>query len=280
MKIGYLGPPGTLTEEAVGVFTQALDIPIQETDPVAGLPSLLEGLNKGEYHLAVLPAENSLEGSVNTTWDWLVFRLEVQIVGECTLPVRHFLVGHRAQKLGEIRTVLSHPQALAQCREFVRTHLPRAKEYETVSTAEAARIVSVNRLPVAAIASAKAAHLYGLDILAEDIQDVKENYTRFLLLGRKPVSLTGNHSYKSALVCGVEKDRPGGLWEILDVFAKRNINLTRIESRPARKSLGDYIFLIDLEGRLEDSAVAEALAELEAKKALIKILGSYPVLKV
>lgn len=276
MKLAYLGPEGSLTEEAALQIRAKLGTSA-ELLPIPGLARLMESLDMGSVDGAVTPAENSIEGSVNATWDWLVFRSKAQISGELILPVNHCLVGHRAQKIGQIKTILSHPQALAQCRDYLRRNLPDAKEYETVSTSEAARIVSVNRLPIAAIATAKAAKVYGLDVLAQDIQDVTENMTRFILLETAPAHQDSRH-YKTSIVCGVQKDHPGGLRDILQVFAQRQINLTRIESRPARKALGDYIFLIDLEGRIADPVVSQALEELKKEGALLKNLGSYPLL--
>ena len=278
MRIGYLGPEGTLTQDAAERLTRVIggDSTLM---PISGLAQLMSQLVGTDPELGVLPAENALEGSVNATWDWLVFRTDLSVLGELVLPVRHCLIGHRAQKLTDVRTVLSHPQALAQCRDYLLTRLPQAQEYETVSTAEAARVVAVNRLPIVAIASRRAAGLYGLDVLAEDIQDVQENATRFILVGRTPLKhLKTGLLWKTSLVCTVQKDRPGSLRDILEVFAARQINLTRIESRPARKHLGDYIFLVDLEGHQEDLAVSGALNELRKTDGLAKILGSYPLL--
>lgn len=278
MKIGYLGPEGSQTQLAAEKFSSKLPSAAELT-PLPGLAQVMAAIAHNELDYAVLPAENSIEGSINATWDWLVFRTDLPVVGELTLPVRHFLVGHRAQKISAIRTVLSHPQALAQCREYLRTMLPQAIEYETVSTAEAARVVSVNRLPIAAIAGEQAAARYGLDILAADIQDIKENTTRFVIVGRKPLELALSRlNYKTSLVCMVERDQPGSLHDILEIFAAKQINLTRIESRPARKNLGDYIFLIDTEKGLDSPAIIAALHELHERNNLLKVLGSYPVL--
>lgn len=276
MKIGYLGPEGTLTEEAAQLFTTKLELSATIL-PVSGVPKLLEAIAEGTLDAAVVPAENSIEGSITATWDWLFFQKAVPISAELTLPVQHCLIGHRGQKTTNLKTVLSHPQALAQCRYYLRRNLPQAKEYETVSTAEAVRIVSVNRLPMAAIASARAAEIYGLDVLDTNIQDAEENYTRFVLLGAESGKYHSTN-YKTTIVCGVEQDRPGSLLEILTAFAQRQINLTRIESRPARKNLGDYLFFIDLAGKVDQPEVAAALTDLTHKKSLLRNLGSYPVL--
>lgn len=273
-RIGYLGPQGTLTEEAAEILAGSLGSP-GELVPYGNVPAALEAVQTGETQWAVVPAENSLAGSVGVTWDYLL-STDLVIAGETVLPVTHHLLGQRGLSLPGITAVLSHPQALGQCREFLRHQLPQAKLYETASTAEAARVVSVNGLPIAAIGSQRAARLHHLDVLRQGIQDAAENFTRFLLVAgpREPAAPTGSDS--TSLVCTLERDRPGALHHILGHFARRGLNLSRIESRPARKRLGDYVFFIDVEAHLSDSALAEALADLRAEGSLLRILGCYP----
>ncbi|MDI6869950.1 MAG: prephenate dehydratase [Bacillota bacterium] len=275
-RLGYLGPHGTLSEEAAERFASALGVPPDGLVAHVSVPAALDDVRAGNTRWAVVPAENSLEGSVGLTWDYLISTAELAIAGEAVLPVVHHLLGKRGLKLGSVIAVLSHQQALGQCRAFLQSRLPRAKQYETASTAEAARVVSVNELPLAAVGSERAARLYGLDILERNIQDVAENATRFLLVGRaaEPVEPTGCD--RTSLVCALERDRPGALYQMLGVFAARGINLSRLESRPARKQLGEYVFLIDAEGHAAVEPLAGALAELKEQGSLLRIIGSYP----
>lgn len=277
-RLAYLGPSGTLTEEAAERFAQKLGVPADDLVPCGSIPASLELVQAGEAAWAVVPAENSTEGSVGLTWDYLLFATGLTIAGEAALPVVHHLLGQRGLNLATVSTVLSHPQALGQCRNFLRQHLPQAKQYETASTAEAARVVSVNQLPLAAIGQERAARRYGLDILVAAIQDVKENATRFLLvtkvgLATEPAPPTGRD--RTSLACTLERDRPGSLHRMLGHFAERGLNLSRIESRPARKQLGDYVFFIDVEGHVAEPALAAALEELKADGSLLRVLGSY-----
>lgn len=275
-QLAYLGPHGTLTEEAAERFAAALGLAPGSLRPGSSVPEVLEKVEEGEARWAVVPAENSLEGSVGLTWDHLVSAPGLTIAGETVLPVTHHLLGQRGLKLGSITAVLSHPQALGQCREFLRQRLPHAKLYETASTAEAARVVSVNELPLAAIGSERAARLYGLDLLERGIQDAAGNATRFLLVTGEGEAPAPTGRDRTSLVCTLERDRPGALYGMLGVFARRGLNLSRLESRPARRTLGEYLFFIDLEGHAADPAVAEALEELRAGGSLLRVLGSYP----
>jgi len=216
-----------------------------------------------------VPVENSLEGAVTAVMD-LLLRLDVVIVGEVNLPIRHCLVGRGG---GEIRVILSHPQALAQCRKYLHEHYPDAEIRTTGSTSHAARLAQ--EFPeMAAIAGQDAAERYGLSILAREIQDASDNITRFIVVAREGVGRSGRD--KTSLVIYLDRDRPGALYSILEEFARRNINLTRIESRPSRKGLGDYYFYIDLEGHMQDQEVGEAVAAARDKAAMVKVLGSYP----
>ncbi|MGE5554419.1 MAG: prephenate dehydratase [Betaproteobacteria bacterium] len=275
-RLGYLGPRGTLSEEAAERFASALLLDPQDLVACSSIPEALDATRVGEMRWAVVPAENSLEGSIGLTWDYLLSSADLTIVGEAVLPVVHHLLGQRGLKPSSITAVLSHPQALGQCRSFLRHRLPQAKLYETASTAEAARVVSVNELPLAAIGSERAARLYGLDILERGIQDVAENATRFLLVGKPGDQPGPTGCDRTSCVCALERDRPGALYDLLATFAKRSLNLSRLESRPARRQLGEYVFFIDVEGHAENGPVAEALAELRAQGSLLRVLGSYP----
>ena len=266
-RIGVLGPQGTYSEKAALIWCKekagAALVYYPDFDYV------LEAVQKGEVDAGIVPVENSLEGAITAVMD-LLLRLDVVIVGEVNLPIKHCLVG---QGQGEIRVILSHPQALAQCRQYLHEHYPEAEIRTTGSTSHAARLAQ--EFPeMAAIAGQDTAERYGLSILAREIQDARDNITRFIVAGREGVGASGRD--KTSLIIYLDKDRPGALFSILEEFARRNINLTRIESRPSRKGLGDYYFYIDLVGHIHDQAVGEAVAAARAKAAMIRVLGSYP----
>jgi len=229
----------------------------------------LQAVESGELDVAVVPVENSLEGAVTVVMD-LLLHLKVAIIGEVNLPIRLCLVGRGE---GEIKVVLSHPQPLAQCRQYLKKNFPQAEIRTTGSTSHAARLVQ--EFPeMAAVAEAGTAEKYGLKILAREIQDASENVTRFIIAGRAIPDATGRD--KTSLVIYLERDRPGALFSILQEFALRSINLTRIESRPSRRGLGDYYFYIDLEGHVNDAEVKEALEAIRGMAGMVKVLGSYP----
>lgn len=291
--IGYLGPKGTFSEEAADLVGAIIETAATDSDagfaeqghvnveyrPYKSIPSLIAAVDSGEIHYGTVPAENSSEGSISSTWDILLHDSSAVVCREVLIHVRHHLLAQRGTRLSSVGTVLSHPQALSQCRKFLVEKLPSAKLYETISTAEAARVVSVNSLPLAAIGTERCASVYGLDIIARDIQDLRDNATRFLVLsaleeGGRPLTESGRR-YKTSIVCAIERDRPGSLYDLLGVFAVRQINLTRIESRPSRQGYGDYVFFIDMEGKADDPLVEEALSMLDGKVISLKVLGSY-----
>lgn len=264
MLIGVLGPEGSYSERAARKWC-----PQAELKYYGDFEDVLIAVESGETEAGVVPLENSLEGAVGLTMD-LLLRLQVTIIGEVNLPIRHCLVGRGE---GEIKVILSHPQALAQCRQYIRRNYPTVEVRTTGSTSHAATLAQ--EFPeMAAIAGAGAAEKYGLAVLAKDIQDAAENVTRFAVVGRQISS--ASELDKTSLVIYLEKDRPGALFEILSEFALQGINLTRIESRPSRRGLGDYYFYIDLEGHIQSHPVHEALKGIEKKASMIKVLGSYP----
>jgi len=228
---------------------------------------------RGGVDLGLFAVENSLEGSIGSTLD-LLKEMETLIRDELILQIRHFLLS-KAPSISSVGRVLSHPAALAQCRRFIKDHLSGRQIMSTSSTAEGARLAS--RDPgCAAIASLRAASIYGLGVLAEDIQD-QDSYTRFLVVGREPTSPTGRD--KTSLIFAV-RDEPGALYKALRPFAERGINLKKIESRPSRRVLGEYMFFVDVEGHTQDSGLSEALQELRDVCTTVKILGSYPMATV
>lgn len=266
MKIAVLGPRGTFSEEAARKF-----LPKGELLPCRDIPEVFERVKSGAAKYGVVPVENSLEGSVGITLEQLLEK-HLKICGEIVLDIRHALMALPETRLEEVKEIISHPHALAQCKNFLKKL--RVKTRNFYSTAEAAREIAEKKLSsTAALAPRSAARLYGLKILKENIQDENQNQTRFVVLAEQDCKNTGRD--KTSLVFGL-KDKPGALYEALGIFALRGINLTRIESRPSRRALGDYIFYLDFLGHRSEKKIKQALAELERKAAFIKILGSYP----
>lgn len=265
MKVGVLGPQGTFSEKAAKKVHPEAQIRYYDD-----FEDVLVAVEAGEVDSGVVPLENSLEGSVGQNLDGLL-RRDVKIIGEVNVQVRHCLIG-RGRK-DEVKVILSHPQALAQSRRYIKSHYPHAELRTTGSTSHAVRLAQ--EFPeMAAIAGAEAAKRYGLAIMDRNIQDSEDNVTRFAVVGKEPTAPTGRD--KTSLAIYLERTEPGALWEVLGEFATRGINLTKIESRPSRKGLGDYYFFIDLEGHVTDPKVGEALARIEKKAAMTKLLGSYP----
>ncbi len=270
-SVAYLGPPGTFTEEALRAWRglsceTALPFPTVEEAILAVQDGLADG--------AVVPIENSIEGSVNATLDCLAFEAEVLIRGEKVCRVRHHLLARPGVRMEEITRVVSHPQAAAQCRRHLVETLPGVEVVAANSTSEAASRVAESPEPAAALGSLLAAELYGLEVLREGMEDHPDNRTRFVLLGKEKMPPTGRD--KTSMVCFIHQDRPGMLLQILQEFAFRYINLSKIESRPTKKVLGDYCFFIDCEGHEEDEVLASALKCLRCKLPRVKLLGSYP----
>jgi len=271
-KIAYLGPSGTFTEEALDKFIKDLSQVRKISFPTVA--DVIRSVDRGEADEGLVPMENSIEGSVNITQDILTFESEAKIIGEVIIPVKHSLIGKKKIKLDNIKKVISHPHATAQCRKYLSTNLKGAEVIAANSTAEAVKILKKENDDIAAIGTKTAAKIYDLEIIENDIEDNKDNKTRFVFIGNSIQPKTGND--KTSIVCFLKEDRPGSLYNILKEFACRNINLTRLESRPAKKDLGDYVFMIDLEGHLHDENIFEAIEVLRKSVYLVKILGSYP----
>jgi prephenate dehydratase len=271
--VAFFGPSGTFTEEAL--LSQA-DLAAGDRVPYASIPDVLAAVEGGAHELGVVPIENSIEGSVSVTLDTLVFEHDLLIQREVDLPISLNLFAKPGTALGDVTTVLSYPHAIAQCREWLSKKLPDATIVAANSTAEAAQRVSRSkRSDQAAIGNALAARIYGLRKLAAEIEDHPENQTRFVVVGTGIPAPTGHD--KTSVVCFQRADRPGSLLGILQEFAARSLNLSKLESRPTKQSLGDYCFLIDFEGHVADELVADCLRTLAAKQARVKFLGSYPV---
>ncbi|MFZ1155140.1 MAG: prephenate dehydratase [Solirubrobacteraceae bacterium] len=289
-RVGYLGPEGTFSEEALlGSVEDAAVAPVA----LETIREAVMAVQAGEVEWSLVPIENSIEGSVTVTLDALARDAsEVAIVGEVVLPVRHYLIARRRLELGQIETIVSHPHVPGQCTRFLHKQLPRVRVVAATSTAEAVRLVAEGESDGAnegygrwaAIGTQLAGELYGCTVIAEGIQDREDNETRFVWLARTdsstgvpPLRSTGAMGHKTSLVLwGPGADRAGWLVLCLDEFARRAINLTKIESRPMRERLGHYMFFLDLEGSLADEAVSEALVGLRAMCEQVRVLGSYP----
>lgn len=268
--LGYLGPPGTFSEEVAMSYCTGRGLLLRPYSTIDGVVAAVE---KGEVKCGLVPIENSLEGSVNLTLDLLSRQSPVKVAGELLHRVRHFLLAAPCQALRDIREVYSHPQALAQCRLYLERNLPWASRISMTSTAEAAALVA-RQEGRAIIASRRAANLYGLAVLGEDIQDEASNITRFLLLSLQDAPPSGKD--KTSLLLELH-DRPGSLYSLLGIFARYKLNLTKIESRPVRGDLGKYKFFLDVEGHRKEEKVSLALKEVAEEALFLKILGSYPL---
>lgn len=289
-RVGYLGPEGTFSEEAL--LSGAAQGSMQPV-PHASIYDTIVALREGDLEGAVVPIENSLDGSISVTLDLLADEAgEIQIVGETLLTVCHSLIAARALELSEIDTVLTHPQVPGQCARFLRGELAHARVLPASSTAEAVREVVEDARPGrAALGTRLAAEIYGGTLLREGVQDRDDNETRFVWLARPgegaltPAPLRGAHDgdggerrWKTSLVFwGPGADSPGWLVRCLDEFARREINLTKIESRPRRERLGHYMFFVDLEGGTEaERSVSDAVAGVSEICEELRVLGSYP----
>ncbi len=273
-RISLLGP-GTFSEESARHFLGALP---HELLPRALIAEVFQAVVSGEADLGVIPIENTLEGSVSQHLDWLVHEVDLPIQAEWVYPITMNLIGRAPLALDSVREVLSHPVALGQCRDFLRTRVPGARAIPVGTTAEGARLVRerAGEEGLAAIGSAASAALYGLDVLATHIEDHRDNATRFVLVGPQPLVLPRPGRVKTSLLVTLPADFPGALHQVLSVFARQQVNLVRIESRPTRRRLGTYFFFIDVEAALATGPLAPALAEIESLGCSVRVLGSYP----
>jgi len=273
-RVAYLGPPGTFTEEALLAQPDLAEAELVEK---RSMPEVLAATAAGEVDLGFIALENSIEGSVLLVLDRLVFEHQLLIQREAVLTVHQNLLAPPGMTMADVTRVVSFPDAMAQCRRYFAESLPNVEIVAANSTAGAVREVAENRPPgTAAVGAGLAAKLYGLDVLAADIEDTPgANQTRFVLVARGGIPAPTGHD-KTSIVCFQRDARPGSLHAILGQFTARNINLTKLESRPTKHSLGDYCFIIDLEGHVDDEVVADCLRDLRVQLASVKFLGSYP----
>lgn len=268
--IAYLGPPGTFSEVAAIAFGGAHDTFL----PLASLPAVVTAIETGAANIGALPIENVIEGSVTSTLDLLIHETELRITGETVIPIRHFLLARPGLSIPEITVLYGHPQSLGQCRRFIERVLPNAATVASLSNSAAPAEALADERPAAAIGTLRAAELTGATILANDIQDRMSNVTRFIALSREDAPPTGDD--KTSFCFGFTEDRAGSLVGALNELAEANINMTKLESRPSKAVLGQYIFVVDINGHRSDPHVAAALERVVTQTDWFKIFGSYP----
>jgi len=271
--VAYFGPAATFTHEAL--LTQH-DLAAAEMTALASITAVLDAVAQGEVDLGFVPIDNGIEGTVSATIDGLIHDVDLHIQREVVMDIHLHLMALPGTRLTDIHAVSSYPHALAQCQKYLARELPEVDQRAANSTADAARVLGESGIAgEAAIAPRLAAERYGLEIVAEDVEDHPENQTRFVLVARTRVPAPTGHD-KTSIVCFQRADHPGSLHGILGQFAARNINLSKLESRPTKRGLGDYCFVIDMDGHLDDELVADCLRDLHAGLARVKFLGSYP----
>ncbi len=267
--LGFLGPSCTYTEEARILYDSSAELRPYPTTTGVG-----KAVVSGELEEGIVPIENSLEGSVTFTLDLLISQPSLFIKGEVVVPIEHYLMAKPGTVPSKIKVIYSHPQALAQCRTYLEENYPQAQQMDSLSTASAVSDSFASTVPAAAIAPRRASELNEVDVLDQGIQDVASNVTRFAVLGLSDHAPTGKD--KTSMAFTFEDDEPGLLYRVLREFEKRNINLFKIESRPTKQYLGEYIFLMDCGGHRQESPMKEALAALSEPISMLRVLGSYP----
>jgi prephenate dehydratase len=276
MRVTYLGPPGTFSEDALRAA-----IGEQEVDavPSASVYDAIVAIREGNADRALVPFENAIEGAVTATLDTLAFDADgLTLVGEYDLPISHCLIAREELPLERIEVVLSHPQASAQCARFIRESLPGAEVRAAPSTAEAVRTVVESDSAWAALGAESAARLYGAAVLRQGVEDETDNITRFVWVAPEGTRPSGPGPRRTSLVFSeLGEDHPGALVDALQVFSDRGVNLTRIESRPLRRGLGRYQFFLDVEGDEGEDPLASALEDLRGKAETVRVLGSWPI---
>ncbi len=262
--ISFLGPKGTFTHEVANLIGD-------ELIPYCTIPAVMESVAGGEVDFGVVPIENSIEGPVGITLDSLAHKFDLKIYNEIIIPINQNLIVNPGCRMEDIRDVYSHAQAIAQCQKFISSH--NIQPHYAISTANAAKSI-IGDESKAAIGNVKAAEIYNLDILRENIQDTDNNETRFIVLSNNDHEPTGKD--KTSIIFSIYEDRPGELYKILGIFQKNNINLTKIESRPSKKGLGRYLFFIDFYGHKDDGMIENIISEINDNTYFLKVLGSYP----
>ncbi|MCX8129883.1 MAG: prephenate dehydratase [Clostridia bacterium] len=274
-KIGFLGPKGTFSHEAALEYIKKREIGYTACD-FNSITDTLLAVQRGEIHEAIVPIENSLEGAINVTLDTIAFDVDLKIMAEEIIAVRPNLLVKKGTRIEDIKCILSHPQPIGQCIKYIGSRFPGAQVKSVYSTVGAVEEVLEGNGDLAAIGTIAAAEAYGLDILDRNIQDGENNFTRFVVVSGQDSERTGDD--KTSIVFSTE-NKPGSLYRILDIFNLWDINMTRIESRPAKNQLGRYIFFVDIIGHRSDDDVRDALTMVQKKTSFYKFLGSYPVFR-
>lgn len=270
--IAYLGPPGTFSEEAALAF--AAGSSGVSLLPLASIPAVVTAIETDAAAVGVLPIENVLEGSVTFTLDLLIHETSLQIAGEIVIPIRQFLVAPPGVRLQDVKVLYAHPQSLGQCRKFVERCLPGVATVASLSNSAAPAEAMAAEAPAAAISTLRAAELNGAAILARDIADTPGNVTRFIVLAQGDSPPTGDD--KTSFCFAFDEDRAGSLVGALEELAEERINMTKLESRPTKATLGRYVFLVDVNGHRADAHVARALERVRSRVGMFKVFGSYP----
>lgn len=242
-----------------------------ELVPYCTIPAVMESVAGGESEFGIVPIENSIEGPVGITLDSLAHKFDLKIFKEIIIPINQNLIVNPGTNMEDIEDVYSHSQAISQCQEFISKN--KIQPHYAISTANAAKNI-IGHKNHAAIGNSKAAELYNLEILESNIQDNDNNETRFVVLSKKYHKCTGKD--KTSIIFSIYEDRPGGLYNILGIFQKNNINLTKIESRPSKKGLGKYLFFVDFDGHIDDNLIKNIIDEIKENTYFLKVLGSYP----
>ena len=269
VRLAFLGPEGTYTEQAAVDYDATA-----ERIPFNGIPNVVRAVLNGEADEAVAPIENSMEGMVTFTVDLLIDETGLKIKNEVIVPIHHCLLGDRETDLSSVEIVYSHPQALAQCRDYLTRNLPNAERVASLSTSAAVSDMRDSRYSAVAISSRRAAEIFNANVIEHDIEDIHNNQTRFVVLASEDHEPTGND--RTSICFDYDMDAPGLLYHTLGEFATREINMIKIESRPNRRHPGRYIFLIDIEGHRDNPDLHDALDGMRERTSMFKILGSYP----
>lgn len=275
IKIGYLGPKGTFSHEALGKYID--DKQGYQSIDFCTIHDAIMAVENGSIDEVIVPMENSIEGAVNETLDLLVSQTDLKIKDEFVLEIKQNLLVKEGTGSKDIKKILSHPQPIGQCRKYINTNFQNVEVRSVYSTSSAAIEVVNGNKDMAAIGSLKAAEVYGLEVMVPGIQDEDNNHTRFVIISKCDSERTGND--KTSLAFSTE-DKPGSLYSVLDIFRLWDINMNRIESRPAKNQLGKYIFFIDISGHKDDGDVRDALTMVKRKTSFFKLFGSYPKFKL
>lgn len=276
-QLAFLGPVGTHTHEAARIFAERMELSDSGFFECSSVDEIFDSVERGRCEYGVVPIENSLEGAVTTSLDNFAFKSSATILGEEVLDIHQSFVVHPESEVADITTIASHPQGLAQCRRYIAEHFPGRSTITTSSTAESAKLAAENK-HIAGIASSFAAKLYGAKILEEEAGDHYGNQTSFVLISRQgaPQVFKGD-TYRTSLALFLQEDKAGTLLMILTEFAYAGLNLTKVQSRPTKQALGQYMFFVDFEGSITDPEVQTALSCLRLKLREVKVLGSYPI---